>query len=147
MQQLPISIVFILSLLLRIWGTPRLDFGADQQAIHQMGKLFYETGVIPVYGPKLVYTGESIPGGFQALMAGIPLFFSHGEPIGLQLWAGLLNWLAAILLFLWLKSKVKKENEILLAFFLAFSPWSLLFSTCWNPSFLPVLVVPVMRLK
>ena len=92
--------VFLSALLLRIWGTPRLDFGLDQQAIFQIGKTFFDSGDLPVYGPKLVYTGESIPGGFQALVAGVPLFFSEGKPIGLQLWTGILNWLSMLILFL-----------------------------------------------
>lgn len=61
--------VFLFSLLLRLWLTPKLDFGIDQKAIFELGKKFYETGVIPAEGPKLVYTGESIPGGFQSVMA------------------------------------------------------------------------------
>ncbi len=142
MQKLVVSILFLFSFLLRIWGTPRLDFGLDQQAIYQIGKSFFDTGVIPAYGPKLVYTGESIPGGFQALVAGFPLYFSGGDPIGLQIWTGVLNWLSMLMLFFWLRPKVQKKNESLLAFFLTFSPWSLLFSSSWNPSFLPILVVP-----
>ena len=142
MQTLKTSLVFIFSLFLRLWLTPKLDFGVDQRAIFEMGKKFYETGIIPAEGPKLVYTGESIPGGFQAIMAGFPLIFSHGEPIGLQLWVGVLNWLAMLLLFLWLRKKVEPKNEILLAVFVVFSPWSLLFSPAWNPSFLPVFSVP-----
>ena len=75
-------------------------------------------------------------------MAGLPLFFTQGERIGLQVWVGLLNWLSMLLLFLWLRKKVLAKQEVLLAAFLAFSPWSLLFSPAWNPSFLPVLAVP-----
>ncbi len=141
MQALIISLVFLFSLLLRFWITPKLDFGVDQIAIYEIGKKFYETGIIPAEGPRLVYTGESIPGGFQAIMAGFPLVFSHGEPIGLQLWVGFLNWVSVLLLFFWLKSKVKPESHIILAVFLAFSPWSILFSPAWNPSFLPVFSV------
>ncbi len=141
MQILKTSLVFLFSLILRLWLTPKLDYGTDQKAIFELGRNFYETGIIPAEGPKLVYTGESIPGGFQAIMAGLPLFFSQGEPIGLQLWVGILNWAAMLLLFLWLRTKVKFQQETLLAVFIAFSPWSLLFSPAWNPSFLPIFAV------
>jgi hypothetical protein len=126
----------------RLWFSPKLDFGADQRAIYELGKTFYETGVVPAEGPRLVYTGEAIPGGFQAIMAGIPLFIFNGEPVGLQIWVGVLNWAAMLLLFLWLRTKVQPRFETLLAVFVAFSPWSLLFSPAWNPSFLPIFAVP-----
>ena len=77
MQIFVVIFVFLSSLLHRLWITPKLDFGVDQMAIYELGKKFYETGVIPADGPKLVYTGESIPGGFQAVMAGLPLFLSR----------------------------------------------------------------------
>lgn len=142
MQILRSGLIFLISFLMRLWFAPKLDFGVDQQSIYELGRTFYETGVVPAEGPRLVYTGESIPGGFQAIMAGLPLFISGGDPIGLQIWVGLLNWLAMLLLFLWLRSKVQPRFETLLAVFIALSPWSLLFSPAWNPSFLPVFVVP-----
>ncbi len=136
------SLVFALSLTLRLWTSGRLEHASDQEAIYRMGQLFYLTGEVPAYGPKLVYTGESIPGGFQAVIAGLPLFLSNGALFGLQMWVGFLNWLAMGSLFIWLYRRVRPENRMLLAVFLAFSPWSILFSTIWNPSFLPVLSVP-----
>ncbi len=142
MQSFKTSLIFILSLIMRIWFTPKLDYGVDQRAIFELGKNFYETGIIPADGPKLVYTGESIPGGFQAIMSGLPLFFSQGDPVGLQIWVAILNWLAMLMLFFWLRVKVKSEQQTVLAMFLAFSPWSLLFSPAWNPSFLPIFAVP-----
>lgn len=142
MQILRSGLVFLASFLMRLWFAPKLDFGVDQIAILELGKKFYETGMIPAEGPRLVYTGESIPGGFQAIMAGLPLFITGGDVIGLQVWVGVLNWAAMLLLFLWLKNKIEPRHETKLAVFIAFSPWSLLFSPAWNPSFLPIFAVP-----
>ncbi len=132
-----VLVVILLSLVLRVLITPHLNFKSDERAIYEIGRSFYLTGEIPAEGPKIVYTGESIPGGFQGFMAGLPLFFSKGEPIGLQIWVGILNWIAMIVLYAWLTKKKEPGHEIVLAFLVLCAPWSLLFEQAWNPSFLP----------
>jgi hypothetical protein len=137
-----IVLIFLLALAVRLYLAPHLDYGDDQEAIYQLAKEFYLTGVFPQYGARVVYVNSAIPGSFQAVISGLPLYLSKGDVLGLKYWVVFLNWVSAIFLYLWLNKKVATQHRLLLSVFLAFSPWSMLFSSIWNPSFLPVLVVP-----
>lgn len=139
--------IALLSLALRVFFVLFTNFGRDEIAVYNLGLEFYLTGQLPHSGAEIVYSGTRLPGALQALLTGLPLYLSKGLPWGPAVFVAVLNWLAAVMIFL-LYKKLKLQAGLFrrvdttsMAALIFFAPWTILFTNLWNPSYLPVLSV------
>ncbi|MBI4924425.1 MAG: hypothetical protein HY843_00760 [Bdellovibrio sp.] len=129
--------IIILSLVFRLWFSFFTDFSRDEIKIYEKGFSFYKTGHLPITGAEIAYSSTELPGSLQALLTGVPLFLSKGEPWGASLFVAFLNFFAVFLIFAIYIMLFPKINQTMLCLFIFWSPWSYLFTSIWNPSFLP----------
>ena len=132
-------VIMIASLLTRFGFAMKADFGGDSMRLYEQALLLYEHHQISPVGAAVVYSGTMLPGALNQLLLGVPLFFSHGSLSGPAYWIAGLNFLSSLLTYQFYRKLFPQVHTGLLAAFILFAPWSILFTTAWNPSFLPLL--------
>ncbi|MCC7440956.1 MAG: hypothetical protein IT285_04960 [Bdellovibrionales bacterium] len=140
-RELPVSVLVVagVSFVLRLAYAPFVEFGWDSREIYALGARVYFDGDVSTTGARIVYSGTRLPGSLQALLAALPLPLSGGEPWGEMLFMALLNFLSALLLFRVYRRVFPRFQPGALALLTMVAPWTILFTTFWNPSYLPLI--------
>jgi|GEM_PF-959806 hypothetical protein len=133
------TLIILYSLITRLFFALYTEWGDDSIRLYQQALKLYEHHQISPVGAQVVYSGTALPGALTQLLIGVPLFFSHGSPAGPAYWIGALNFISSLLTYRFYRILFPKINSSLMAAFILFAPWSLLFTPIWNPSFLPLI--------
>lgn len=128
--------IFGLSALARIVFAFQSVFAEDERAIYETAARFYSTGKPAVTGARVVYTGTVLPGMLQDLLAGGPLFLSGGWPWITVVTIAIAQAGAVYLLWDAYRRLFPKIPDAPLAVFLAFAPWTFMYSGFINTSYL-----------
>lgn len=138
-QKLFFIILFVFSLVIRIFFGLKTEFNADHLQIYNLGYDLYHNHIIPAYGAAVVYTDTKLLGSFQGFLAAIGLVFSKGNPYGLIYFVQLYNAFACLVIYFIYKNIFPKFNKYYLFVFIMFLPLNFMVSSAWNPAFIPLL--------
>ena len=122
------------SIALRIVLAPYLIFEWDELGTYLTGLEFFKTGLPPDHG-QTMSTGTTLPGMLQGLLTGLPLFFTHGSPIGAAVGLALFMVSGLALIFQMLRCCFPEVSTTLLALFVFGAPWTFFMASIMNPHY------------
>ncbi len=129
--------LFIFSIFIRIIYGYYSHYTEDEARVWQLGYYVLKNSFPLNHGMPVVYTYSLIPGSFQSILSSIPLFISK-SPLSLIIFIQIINAFAQLFIYKWITTLFTEFKNIFTFIFIIFSPWSILFSYAWNPSFLPI---------
>ncbi|TVR19110.1 MAG: hypothetical protein EA396_14025 [Anaerolineaceae bacterium] len=135
------SFVFILglALVLRVGWPEITEFKRDEANLSILALDFANGRVFPLLGIASSVGFPNAP--FNVYLLGIPYFFSSSPVLATQ-FIGLLNVLAVVLTYIFLRRHVNVWVALGVMLLFAVSPWSLIFSRkIWAQNMLPLFVV------
>jgi hypothetical protein len=114
----------------------------DELQVYLIGLKFYATGVLPHYGPDVVYTETQLPGALQGLLVGLP-FFLFPIPEAPYIFLCLLSFSAICLLAVYIRRSIPEIPGWFTWSWLMLCPWTLNYSNhVVNPSYvLPAAII------
>lgn len=117
-----------------LYGVSKFS-GQDEFQVYLIGLKYYTSGVLPYWGPDVVFTQTRIPGSLQGLLVGLP-FFVLPQPESPYVLLNLLSFLALLLLAWYLGQRIPALPKWCIYAWLLTAPWTLHFSThIENPSY------------
>lgn len=131
-----VTILLFISLCVRCIYGYYSHYTEDEARMWQLGYEFILQKKWINHGMPIVYSNSLLPGSFQSIVASIPLWLNP-SPFALIVFIQALNLLSSVLLYSWIVALFPRfQNRMVFCFFI-FSPWSIMFSYAWNPSYMP----------
>ncbi len=137
-ERLAVVLLAAGSLGLRLGFAPWTDFSQDEREIYAAARDFTRTGVLPVTGSSVSQSGTRLPGSLLPLLVGVPIGLAGGSPLGAARAAAAWNFAAVVLLYRLYRGLFPGLPAAALAAFLFYAPWTIVYTSIWNPSWLPV---------
>jgi len=114
----------------------------DELQVYLIGLKFYASGILPHWGPDVVYTQTQLPGSLQGLLVGGPLFILP-VPEAPYFLLNLLSFSSLCLLALYIRKRIPEIPSWFVWIWVLSCPWTINYSThVVNPSYvLPAAVL------
>lgn len=107
----------------------------DELQVYLIGLKFYTTGVVPHYGPDVVYTNTQLPGALQGILIGLP-FFLLKIPEAPYIFLSLLSFSALCLLAVYIRKRIPEIPGWFTWSWIMLCPWTVNYSNhVVNPSY------------
>lgn len=135
-NKLAIAVLLIASLVIRCVYGYYSHYTEDEARMWQLGYELIQKKEWINHGMPIVYSNSLLPGSFQAIVASLPLWIS-ASPFALIVFIQALNVLTSVMLYQWIVGLFSRFRNLLVFAFIIFSPWNILFSYAWNPSYMP----------
>jgi hypothetical protein len=130
-----LALILGISLVTRLCFAPYTIFEGDERGTYELGRVFYEIGR-PVLHGATMSTGTILPGFLQSVLTGLPLYLSHGHPVGAAVGLVIWSFLGLWLLFQMLRALFPDFSPEFLGAFVFLSPWTLMMASVMNPHYL-----------
>lgn len=105
----------------------------------RLGFQVFSERVLPYQGMPISDTNASLPGSLQAIAAAVPLYFAGGHPFAEAVFIQLINAVTVLVIYRIYVRLFPPLQHIWFFAFLVLNPWSIVFSSAWNPSYIPLL--------
>lgn len=123
---------------MRLLYSQLTNFERDERAIFEVASRFFTEGVLVNHGAEVVYTRSFLPGSLLNFLIGGPLYLSGGYPWASSLCVVILALLTSYFIYFTYRRIFPEISKELLFSFVFLSPWLIVNSKLWNPSFLPL---------
>jgi hypothetical protein len=107
----------------------------DELQVYLIGLKFYTTGLLPHYGPDVVYTKTQLPGALQGLLVGLP-FFIWPVPEAPYFFLSLISFCSLCLLAVYIRRRIPEVPAWFVWGWIMLCPWTINYSNhIVNPSY------------
>jgi len=137
-ELLAVGLLAAASLALRLGFAPWTDFSQDEREIYGPAAAFARGGALPVAGSSVSGSGTRLPGSLLPLLVGLPLKLAGVTPLAAARAAAAWNFAAVLLVFALYRGLFPALPAVPLAAWILFAPWTIVYTSLWNPSWLPV---------